>query len=36
MSDKWPVIVVGGTGYVAGEMLRLVGFPDPVKALRYE
>lgn len=24
MSDQWPVIVLGGSGYVAGEMLRLV------------
>jgi len=24
MNETWPVIVVGGTGYVAGEMLRLV------------
>lgn len=24
MSPRWPVIVLGGTGYVAGEMLRLV------------
>lgn len=24
MSETWPVIVLGGTGYVAGEMLRLV------------
>jgi len=24
MSDVWPVIVLGGSGYVAGEMLRLV------------
>jgi N-acetyl-gamma-glutamyl-phosphate reductase len=24
MNDQWPVIVIGGTGYVAGEMLRLV------------
>jgi len=24
MSETWPVIVVGGSGYVAGEMLRLV------------
>lgn len=24
MSDRWPVIVLGGSGYVAGEMLRLV------------
>ena len=24
MSDTWPVIILGGTGYVAGEMLRLV------------
>jgi N-acetyl-gamma-glutamyl-phosphate reductase len=24
MSDRWPVIVLGGSGYVAGEMVRLV------------
>lgn len=24
MNDRWPVMVLGGTGYVAGEMLRLV------------
>ncbi len=24
MSDRWPVILIGGSGYVAGEMLRLV------------
>jgi hypothetical protein len=24
MSDSWPVVILGGTGYVAGEMLRLV------------
>lgn len=24
MSSTWPVIILGGTGYVAGEMLRLV------------
>ncbi len=24
MSERWPVIVLGGSGYVAGEMLRLV------------
>jgi N-acetyl-gamma-glutamyl-phosphate reductase len=24
MSDRWPTIVLGGSGYVAGEMLRLI------------
>jgi N-acetyl-gamma-glutamyl-phosphate reductase len=24
MNDAWPVVILGGTGYVAGEMLRLV------------
>lgn len=24
MNDSWPVVILGGTGYVAGEMLRLV------------
>ena len=24
MSDSWPVVILGGTGYVAGELLRLV------------
>jgi N-acetyl-gamma-glutamyl-phosphate reductase common form len=24
MSERWPVIVLGGSGYVAGEMLRLI------------
>lgn len=24
MSEQWPVIVLGGSGYVAGEMLRLI------------
>jgi N-acetyl-gamma-glutamyl-phosphate reductase common form len=24
MNDSWPVIIIGGSGYVAGEMLRLV------------
>ena len=24
MSDSWPVVILGGTGYVAAEMLRLV------------
>lgn len=29
MSDSWPVVILGGTGYVAGEMLRLViGHPQ--------
>jgi N-acetyl-gamma-glutamyl-phosphate reductase len=29
MSDSWPVVILGGTGYVAGEMLRLViGHPS--------
>jgi N-acetyl-gamma-glutamyl-phosphate reductase len=29
MSDSWPVVILGGTGYVAGEMLRLVlGHPN--------
>ena len=29
MSDVWPVVILGGTGYVAGEMLRLVnGHPQ--------
>ena len=29
MSGSWPVIILGGTGYVAGEMLRLVlGHPN--------
>ncbi len=29
MSDAWPTLVLGGSGYVAGELLRLVdGHPD--------
>jgi N-acetyl-gamma-glutamyl-phosphate reductase len=29
MSGTWPVVILGGTGYVAGEMLRLVlGHPN--------
>ena len=29
MSTRWPVLIIGGTGYVAGEMLRLVcGHPQ--------
>lgn len=29
MSDSWPVVILGGTGYVAGEMARLVlGHPN--------
>lgn len=29
MSASWPVVILGGTGYVAGEMLRLViGHPN--------
>lgn len=29
MSNPWPVLILGGTGYVAGEMLRLVlGHPN--------
>jgi N-acetyl-gamma-glutamyl-phosphate reductase common form len=29
MSESWPVVILGGTGYVAGEMLRLVtGHPN--------
>lgn len=33
MSASWPVVIVGGTGYVAGEMARLVtGHPNLVLA----
>lgn len=31
MTQQWPVIVLGGTGYVAGEMLRLVAAHPALK-----
>ena len=33
--ENWPVIILGGSGYVAGEMLRLVAGHLPVGVERW-